>query len=128
MDVNNIGDNQPRQALSALSKTLILYAVIAAAAALFSACVYDGKVNHRVVVQVSFWVRAGVFIAGTVGGTIGMMLGRFARDLVRPDFIITGGGMSGLVKARLFWALGPQLIGMLAGLFLSAGGFIYLIK
>ena len=69
-----------------------------------------------------------MFITGSIGGTIGMAIGRIVRDWVRPDFIVTGDGMKGLVKARLFWAIGPQLIGMLVGLFLLSSTFITLVK
>ena len=128
METNNLEGGQSNGTPSALSQALIFYAVVSVIAAFIHAYTYDGIVSQRVVIQVTFWVRAGMFITGSIGGTIGMAIGRIVRDWVRPDFIVTGDGMKGLVKARLFWAIGPQLIGMLVGLFLLSSTFITLVK
>lgn len=121
-------EGQTSDPKSALMQTLLLYAVISAVLALIYAATYDGIVQRKVIIQVTFLVRVGIFIFGTVGGTVGMYIGRVIRDLVHPDFIITSDGMKGLIKARLFWAVGPQLIGMLIGFYVLVGLFIKLAK
>lgn len=127
MEGNNI-EEQSVGSSGALLQAVILYAVLAAIAAFIHAYTYDGIVQKKFVIQVTFWVRAGIFITGTIGGTLGMLVGRLFRDWVRPDFILTGDGVKGLVKARLFWAVGPQLIGMLVGLLMLSAAFIHLVK
>jgi hypothetical protein len=60
-------------------------------------------------------------IGGSVGGFLGFLIADFIRKLIIPDMIFTTGGFLGLLKARLFWMCGPQLIGIAVGgiLFMS---------
>ena len=70
-----------------------------------------------------FWRRTALIVVGIVGGTplgtIGALIGSFLRKIAAPDFIMTSQGMSGLLKERIFWAIGPQSIGMLIGTLLG---------
>ncbi|WP_454889068.1 hypothetical protein [Serratia quinivorans] len=52
----------------------------------------------------------------TLGPGAGMAVGATLRRWLMPDAIYTREGMTGLLKARLFWLAGPQCIGWLAGL------------
>jgi hypothetical protein len=52
----------------------------------------------------------------TLGPGAGMTLGAFLRLWLMPDSVYTTGGVGGLLKVRLFWLVGPQSIGWLAGL------------
>ena len=45
-----------------------------------------------------------------------MTIGAALRLWLMPDAVYTSEGMTGLLKARLFWLVGPQCIGWLAGL------------
>ncbi|WP_407246768.1 hypothetical protein [Klebsiella pneumoniae] len=45
-----------------------------------------------------------------------MTVGAALRQWLMPDAVYTREGMTGLLKARLFWLVGPQYIGWLAGL------------
>ncbi|MBI6179178.1 hypothetical protein JEQ07_02000 [Serratia proteamaculans] len=52
----------------------------------------------------------------TLGPGAGMAFGAVLRLWLMPDVVYTREGMTGLLKARLFWLVGPQCIGWLAGL------------
>lgn len=61
-------------------------------------------------------------LAGILGSTLGLagaMLGDMLRRFVHPDFWLTGGGFFSLLGIRLFWLLGPQLIGLGIGIVLG---------
>lgn len=51
----------------------------------------------------------------TLGPGVGMVIGAALRLWLMPDAVYTREGMTGLLKARLFWLAGPQCIGWLVG-------------
>lgn len=53
-------------------------------------------------------------MGGTTGGLLGCIIGNALRKLAIPDMVF-GDGMMDLLKARLFWALGPQFAGAFIG-------------
>ena len=69
----------------------------------------------------SFGRRLFASIASIPTGFIGVLLGDLLRRLVIPDIVFTTGGFFQLLKTRLFWMCGPQLIGMVIGIALVAG-------
>lgn len=64
----------------------------------------------------SFGQGMGYLFWMTLGPGIGMTVGAFLRLWLMPDAVYTSEGMTGLLKARLFWLVGSQGIGWLAGL------------
>ena len=64
----------------------------------------------------SFGQGMGYLFWMTLGPGAGMTAGAALRLWLMPDAIYTREGMTGLLKARLFWLAGPQCIGWLAGL------------
>ncbi|HHA1936374.1 TPA: hypothetical protein ACOEP6_004889 [Enterobacter ludwigii] len=64
----------------------------------------------------SFGQGMGYLFWMTLGPGAGMTVGAALRQWLMPDAIYTREGMTGLLKARLFWLVGPQCIGWLAGL------------
>ncbi len=68
--------------------------------------------------EVSFWRRILLFILSVPACTVGLFLGRVIRDAIAPAFVVAG-STGGLIKARLFWAFGPQAIGLAVGLALA---------
>ena len=64
----------------------------------------------------SFWHGVRMVFWATLGPGVGMTLGAALRLWLMPDTIITQGGMSDMMKARLFWLIGPQCIGWFIGL------------
>ena len=55
------------------------------------------------------------FILSFIFGFGGAMIGDFLRKLLMPDMVFTREGFIGLLKAKLFWFTGPQLIGLVIG-------------
>ncbi|MCD1655177.1 hypothetical protein K7J14_10745 [Treponema zuelzerae] len=53
-------------------------------------------------------------------GFIGFLIGEKLRDALHPDFVITSGFMS-LLKEKVFWAIGPQVIGGFLGILIASG-------
>ncbi|PHI31266.1 hypothetical protein [Budvicia aquatica] len=64
-----------------------------------------------------FWHGISLLFWLTVGPGIGLILGALARQWLMPDAVYTHDGVLGLFKAKLFWAIGPQSMGWLLGLF-----------
>ncbi|WP_436883325.1 hypothetical protein [Enterobacter asburiae] len=64
----------------------------------------------------SFGQGMGYLFWMTLGPGAGMTVGAALRQWLMPDAVYTSEGMTGLLKARLFWLAGPQCIGWLAGL------------
>ncbi|GLH27246.1 MULTISPECIES: hypothetical protein [Enterobacter] len=64
----------------------------------------------------SFGQGIGYLFWLTLGPGAGMTAGAALRLWLMPDAVYTSEGMTGLLKARLFWLVGPQCIGWLAGL------------
>ena len=69
----------------------------------------------------SFGRRLFASIASIPTGFIGVLLGDLIRRLAIPDIVLIRGGLFQLLKTRLFWMCGPQLIGMVIGIALVAG-------
>ena len=64
---------------------------------------------------VGFFGRIGIFILATIFAYVGTLVGDYLRKIAIPDSIITTGGMSQILKEKLFWFIGPQCIGAIIG-------------
>jgi putative Mn2+ efflux pump MntP len=54
-------------------------------------------------------------VVGTVLGWIGAVVGDAIRKFAHPDAVFTSGGLLSLLWIKIFWRVGPQLIGLVAG-------------
>ncbi len=54
-------------------------------------------------------------VVGTVLGWIGAVVGDAIRKFAHPDAVFTSGGLLSLLWIKIFWRIGPQLIGLVAG-------------
>tara|TARA_R110001592_G_scaffold199938_4_gene448583 strand:+ start:620 stop:991 length:372 start_codon:yes stop_codon:yes gene_type:complete len=59
-------------------------------------------------------------LVGVILGTAGALLGDALRRFARPSAVFTRGGFFSLVWIKVFWSVGPQLIGLFGGVFLGA--------
>ncbi len=126
MDENSLENQSPKQ-FEQMKRALLLYVIVSVIFTLiFAIAAKDTIKSGHKLIYVTFWMRCGLFIFGPIGGTVGMCIGRLLRDWVHPSFIMTSGGMTGLVKAKLFWAIGPQTIGLFIGEFVTMGIFLTL--
>jgi len=54
-------------------------------------------------------------VVGTVLGWIGAVVGDAIRKFAHPDAVFTSGGLLSLLWIKIFWRIGPQLIGLVGG-------------
>lgn len=75
-------------------------------------------VNDRI--RSGFFMKLVGVVVSSGAGFIGFLLGDFLRKLALPDMIFTTGGFFSLLRQRLFWMCGPQLIGIVLGSMIAA--------
>lgn len=79
----------------------------------------------------SGWKAAGGFFSGIwqtiiftllyiIIAGLGGIIGNALRIYAMPSFVFAD-GMKGLLKARLFWSIGPQSLGIVIGFFIAGG-------
>ncbi|MOA42174.1 hypothetical protein D3C78_1642030 [compost metagenome] len=72
------------------------------------------------VLGAGFFAKCVAVVAGSVLGWGGAMIGDAIRRFAHPDAVFTNGGILQLVWIKIFWALGPQVIGLFIGVALGA--------
>lgn len=92
---------------------LIIFSICFAAYGGFF-CNYDGH-------HLGVFSRLILFVIVFIGCYIGANIGNILRKVALPDSIFTTGGMIDILKVKLFWTVGPQLIGFIAGGVLGGG-------
>lgn len=90
-------------------KYFVIAVVIALVVVLFNVLGNSGEIRSfgQGIVYL-FWL--------TLGPGVGMTLGAVLRQWLMPDSIYISEGAMGIMKAKLFWLIGPQCIGWLVGL------------
>lgn len=71
------------------------------------------------VILAGFFAKTFAVIVGTGTGLIGAAIGEAIRRFALPDGYFTNGGITSIVKTKLFWMIGPQSIGMFIGVVLG---------
>lgn len=71
--------------------------------------------NSAIVLGAGFFAKCVAVVAGSALGWGGAMIGDAIRRFAHPDAVFTSGGILQLVWIKIFWALGPQVIGLLIG-------------
>ena len=66
-------------------------------------------------VSLGFWHGTLALIGWTIAPGIGAIVGDTLRRICMPDSIFTSGGMGSILKAKIFWSIGPQCIGWYIG-------------
>lgn len=62
-----------------------------------------------------FFINLFIFVFSLIGAFLGTIIGDFLRKIAMPDSFYTTGGMSAILKEKLFWFIGPQAIGGIFG-------------
>ena len=75
--------------------------------------------DSPMVLGASFFAKFMAFVVGSVLGWIGALMGDGIRKFASPDAIYTSGGIASIFWAKVFWICGPQVIGLLAGVFIG---------
>lgn len=91
-----------------------------AAVAFIVACIMTFNNSSHMVVRAGIFMKIVAILVGTGLGTAGAMLGDALRKFTKPDAFITTGGLASIFRTKLFWMVGPQLIGLLIGVTLGA--------
>ncbi|MCV0437432.1 MAG: hypothetical protein K5880_02285 [Hydrogenophaga sp.] len=73
------------------------------------------------VLLASFFTKAFAVLLGTALGIVGAAIGESIRRFALPSGFFTTGGMTSIIKTKLFWMIGPQFIGMFIGMGLGIG-------
>lgn len=71
--------------------------------------------TSAMVVGAGFGAKCLAFVVGAVLGWIGALVGDAIRRFAHPDAVWTSGGMTSLIWIKVFWAIGPQVIGLVIG-------------
>lgn len=75
--------------------------------------------NSPLVLGAGFFAKFMAFLVGSVLGLIGALIGDAIRKFASPDAVFTNGGILSLVWVKVFWLLGPQVIGLFAGVLIG---------
>lgn len=70
--------------------------------------------------HLGFWGHFWFFVFGSLFLSLGLMGGELFRRFVKPDILIANGAQD-MFKQRLFWKVGPQLIGGVIGIIACSG-------
>ncbi len=98
-----------------LKQSAIVWGIAAIALSIVSCTV----TNSPLVLSASLFAKIAAVSAGFVAGTVCALIGDALRRAVHPDIVITNGGFFSLLWTKLFWAVGPQLIGLFIGVFFA---------
>ena len=72
--------------------------------------------------QLGIWGHIWHFVFGSLFTSLGLMGGELFRRFTQPDLLMADGAQE-MFKKKLFWKVGPQLIGGVVG-YIAAGGFL----
>lgn len=107
-----------------MDQTTALYLMIAIIVALLGVIFGDyEKLGRDMGYTPGVIGRIFLFFFLVPGGFYDLKAGRWVRDAIMPDFIMTN-SVGGIVKAKLFWAFVPQTVGLFAGMALGGAVFI----
>lgn len=114
-DVSTVGQNSRNgngRGASAYPFLVIICVLLAFMISLLMGFVLEPK-------DAGFLARAALVtlsvVCGTPIGALGGAIGNILLKFTRPDMILTRGGIGTILKTKLFWTVGPQLIGTVIG-------------
>lgn len=110
------GPNQPQHSpaensLPPFNLGLIGWAIAALALGILSVTFN----TSAMVLGAGLLAKCFAVVVGTVLGWIGAVVGDAIRKFAHPDAVFTSGGLLSLLWIKIFWQIGPQLIGLVAG-------------
>lgn len=110
---DDFDDSRPERSGFDLAPALIGWGIAALAFAIFI------TINNTSPLVTSASLGAKIFsvIVSTALGTAAALAGDFLRRAVIPSAVYTQGGFFHLLWIKVFWAIGPQVIGLLIGVF-----------
>lgn len=73
--------------------------------------------SSAMVLGAGWFAKCMAVLVGAFLGWLGALAGDAIRRFAHPDAVFTSGGMLSLIWIKVFWALGPQVIGLGVGVF-----------
>lgn len=101
--------------MSETLKSVLIWGTIALAISILMVT----KNSSAMVLSASFMLKLWAVIVGTLIGLGGALAGDAIRRFALPAGFFTTGGMTSILRMRIFWAVGPQSIGVLLGVILG---------
>lgn len=101
---------------SELLQSAVIWGVVAFILAILT-CTFN---DSPMVLRAGFFAKLFAVIVGTALGTGGALIGDAVRKFAHPDAVYTGGGILSLIWIKVFWKIGPQVIGLVIGVMLGA--------
>ncbi|OHC29808.1 MAG: hypothetical protein A2Y50_01335 [Pseudomonadales bacterium RIFCSPLOWO2_12_59_9] len=77
--------------------------------------------NSAMVLGAGLFAKFMAVLVGSVLGLGGALLGDAIRKFAHPDAVYTNGGIFSLIWIKVFWAMGPQVIGLIVGVMIGCG-------
>lgn len=108
MDTNDVQASPPTKKASRLATAF--WTILALPIAFISVGNYVQ--SHHPVGPYKFVL---IWLIGTLLGVLGAKIANAIRQAIRPDFVLTSGGFMELLWIKIFWSIGPQIIGLVIG-------------
>ena len=98
-----------------VERTVVIWAGLAVVLAILMCTVN----SSAMVLRAGFFLKLIAIVFGAVLGLVGAVLGDAIRKFAQPDAVFTSGGMLQLIWVKVFWKVGPQVIGLVLGVALG---------
>lgn len=98
-----------------VERTVVIWAGLAVVLAILMCTVN----SSAMVLRAGFFLKLIAIVVGAVFGLVGAVLGDAIRKFAQPDAVFTSGGMLQLIWVKVFWKVGPQVIGLVLGVALG---------
>ena len=98
-----------------VERTMLIWAGLSLALAILMCTVN----SSALVLRAGSFLKLIAIVVGAVLGLVGAVLGDAIRKFAQPDAVFTSGGMLQLIWVKVFWRIGPQVIGLVLGVALG---------
>jgi hypothetical protein len=105
--------NEEDRSTSSISPAMIGWGVAAAVLAIVSVTFNTSSM----VLSAGWFAKCVAVLVGAILGWLGAMAGDAIRKFAHPDAVFTNGGILSLIWIKVFWAVGPQILGLCVGVF-----------
>lgn len=105
--------NKEDRGASSISPVMIGWGVTAAVLAIVSVTFNTSSM----VLSAGWFAKCVAVLVGSFLGWLGAMAGNAIREFAHPDAVFTNGGILSLIWIKVFWAVGPQVLGLCVGVF-----------
>lgn len=101
--------------MSQIQKSMVIWGAVA----FIISIIMVTNNNASFVLAAGFFTKFFAVILGSAFGLAGALIGDAIRKFALPDGFITNGGMGSIIWTKIFWAIGPQSIGVFIGVALG---------